>query len=192
MAKGSIFKMLAATAHGKGGKAAREVNDFYSTDPKAVEDLLRYVQLQNHVTEPSCGNGNIAKVLVSHGHTVNAFDLIDRGYGAVKDFLTDDTMVDGDIVMNPPYQYALEHILHGLQVLKNGNKLCAFLKVQFLESQKRKPLFDQHPPKYVYVFRKRANSYRNDDRTCGGGAVCYCWYIWEKGYTGEPVIRWID
>lgn len=52
MASSSIFKMLAATAHGKGGKAAREVNDFYSTDPKAVEDLLRYVKLQNHVTLP--------------------------------------------------------------------------------------------------------------------------------------------
>ena len=20
---------------------------------------------------------------------------------------------------------------------------------------------------------------------------CYCWYVWEKGYEGEPIIRWI-
>lgn len=44
----------------------------------------------------------------------------------------------------------------------------------------------------MYVFRKRTNSYRNDDRSLGGSAVCYCWYVWEKGYTGEPTIRWID
>lgn len=79
-----------------------------------------------------------------------------------------------------------------MSILKEGGKLCAFLKVQFLESQKRKPLFDAYPLKYMYVFRKRTNSYRNDDRSLGGSAVCYRWYVWEKGYTGEPTIRWID
>ena len=168
--KDYIFKMLAASSH---SKDAREEHDFYST-------------------EPSCGNGNIANVLLSHGHEVDAYDLIDRGFGYTKDFLSDNTQIEGDIVMNPPYKYAMEHVSHGMSILKEGGKLCAFLKVQFLESQKRKPLFDAYPLKYMYVFRKRTNSYRNDDRSLGGSAVCYCWYVWEKGYTGEPTIRWID
>lgn len=125
---------------------------------------MRYVDLQHKVTEPSCGNGNIANVLLSHGHEVDAYDLIDRGFGYTKDFLSDNTQIDGDIVMNPPYKYAMEHVSHGMSILKEGVKLCAFLKVQFLESQKRKPLFDEYPLKYMYVFRKRTNSYRNDDR----------------------------
>ena len=25
-----------------------------------------------------------------------------------------------------------------------------------------------------------------------GDAVCYAWYIWEKGFTGEPTIRWFN
>lgn len=187
--KDYIFKMMAASSH---SKDAREEHDFYSTEPSAVEDLLRYVDLQHKVTEPSCGNGNIANVLLSHGHEVDAYDLIDRGFGYTKDFLSDNTQIDGDIVMNPPYKYAMEHVSHGMSILKEGGKLCAFLKVQFLESQKRKPLFDAYPLKYMYVFRKRTNSYRNDDRSLGGSAVCYCWYVWEKGYTGEPTIRWID
>ena len=169
--KDYIFKMLAASSH---SKDAREEHDFYSTEPRAVEDLLRYVDLQHKVTEPSCGNGNIANVLLSHGHEVDAYDLIDRGFGYTKDFLSDNTQIDGDIVMNPPYKYAMEHVSHGMSILKEGGKLCAFLKVQFLESQ------------------KRTNSYRNDDRSLGGSAVCYCWYVWVKGYTGEPTIRWID
>lgn len=49
-----------------------------------------------------------------------------------------------------------------------------------------------YPVKYVYVFRKRINSYKNDDRSCGGSAVCYCWYIWEKGYSGDTIVKWID
>ena len=166
--KDYIFKMLAASSH---SKDAREEHDFYSTEPKAVEDLLRYVDLQHKVTEPSCGNGNIANVLLSHGHEVDAYDLIDRGFGYTKDFLSDNTQIDGDIVMNPPYKYAMEHVSHGMSILKDGGKLCAFLKVQFLESQKRKPLFDAYPLKYMYVFRKRTNSYRNDDRSLGGSAT---------------------
>ena len=46
--------------------------------------MLRYVDLQHKVTEPSCGNGNIANVLLSHGHEVDAYDLIDRGFGLQK------------------------------------------------------------------------------------------------------------
>lgn len=42
--KDYIFKMLAASSH---SKDAREEHDFYSTEPKAVEDLLRYVDLQH-------------------------------------------------------------------------------------------------------------------------------------------------
>lgn len=170
----------------------REANDFYSTDPEAVHLLLKYEELNKDVTEPSCGNGNIAEVLKEHGHKVEAFDLVDRGYGYVKDFLTDTAPIIGDCVMNPPYKYAKEHILHALSLMKNGSKLCVFLKIQFLESVGRKKLYDETPPKYVYVFRKRIDTYRGDDRSLGGSAVCYCWYIWQKGFKGEPTLRWID
>lgn len=25
-----------------------------------------------------------------------------------------------------------------------------------------------------------------------GGAVCYAWFVWEKGYKGLPQLDWID
>lgn len=28
--------------------------------------------------------------------------------------------------------------------------------------------------------------------TKGGSAVAYAWFIWEKGYKGEPVVRWFN
>lgn len=48
--KDYIFKMMAASSH---SSDVREEHDFYSTEPNAVEDLLRYVDLQHKVTEPS-------------------------------------------------------------------------------------------------------------------------------------------
>ena len=23
-------------------------------------------------------------------------------------------------------------------------------------------------------------------------AVCYCWFVWEKGFKGNPVIKWFN
>lgn len=23
-------------------------------------------------------------------------------------------------------------------------------------------------------------------------AICYAWYVWEKGYKGETIIRWMN
>lgn len=123
--KDYIFKMLAASSH---SKDAREEHDFYSTEPKAVEDLLRYVDLQHKVTEPSCGNGNIANVLLSHGHEVDAYDLIDRGFGYTKDFLSDNTQIDGDIVMNPPYAIQVRYgtCVTWYEYFKRGWKVMCF------------------------------------------------------------------
>lgn len=22
-------------------------------------------------------------------------------------------------------------------------------------------------------------------------AICHCWFVWEKGFKGDPVIKWI-
>ena len=68
-----------------------------------------------------------------------------------------------------------------------------FLKIQFLESKNRwLKLFKDFPPATIYVFVKRINCYRNDDRSIKGSAVCYAWFVWDKEYTGETRVRWID
>ena len=70
-----------------------------------------------------------------------------------------------------------------------------FLKLTFLEGKARKLLFEKYPPKVVYVSSARLQCAKNGDfEKYGKGvgtAVAYGWYIWQKGFTGEPVIRWI-
>lgn len=102
------------------------------------------------------------------------------------------TKFDGDIITNPPYKYAKEFVEKALEVIKSGNKVAMLLKIQFLESEKRYGLFKDNPPKYVYVFTKRVSCAMNGDfDSYPSSAMCYAWYIWEKGYKGEPVIRWL-
>jgi hypothetical protein len=69
----------------------RENNDYYATDPKAAQLLIDCEKLSPLIWECACGEGHLAKVFETAGHTVYATDLIDRGYGYRQDFLAADS-----------------------------------------------------------------------------------------------------
>ena len=180
----------------------REKNDYYATDPKALEMFLERLDKDNiilnkNIWECACGEGHLSKVLVRGGYNVLSTDKVDRGYGKVQDFLEYQEKYEGDILTNPPYKFAKEFVEHSMECINENNYVMMFLKLQFLEGKARKKLFEKYPPKFVYVFSQRQRCAMNGDfskYTNNGnthGAVAYCWYIWQKGFKGEPIIRWI-
>ena len=65
--------------------------------------------------------------------------------------------------------------------------IIMFLKLLFLESSRRKELFQKFPPKYMFVHSERVcllESYGGK-----GGGVAYAWYVWEKGYKGKIMME---
>ena len=185
----STFSTLGASSH---SVYERVKDDFYSTDPKAINYLLRYEKFDKNIWECACGNGNLSKRLEKFVYNVLSTDLVYRGFGGGQiDFLKCHKKFDGDIITNPPYKYATEFVLKALEL--SNRKVAMFLKIQFLESQKRwQKLFKLYPPSTIYVFVKRINCYRNDDRSIKGSAVCYAWFVWDKEYEGDCRVRWID
>lgn len=194
--KRTTFVTLGSSNHSEG---EREVNDYYATDPHALELFLEAIKRDNfklckRIWECACGQGHLSKILIDKGYLVKSTDLIDRGYGEGRiNFLEQRGEWNGDILTNPPYKYAKEFVEKALELLEQGNHCVMFLKVQFLEGQSRRELFEHCPPKYVYVHSKRANCAKNGnfDKYGNSNAICYCWYIWEKGFKGESIIRWI-
>lgn len=191
----TTFVTLGASNH---TQQEREINDFYATDPKALILFLDKlnsddVKLHDDIWECACGQGHISKILCEKGHNVLSTDLIDRGYGIGKvDFLKTNQKYKGDILTNPPYKYANEFVEHSLELLENGYYCIMFLKIQFLEGKQRRKLFNKYPPKFIYVNSARQTCYINGDMSKKmSSASCYCWFIWEKGFKGEPTIRWI-
>lgn len=185
-----------------GAKTEREENDYYATHPQAVRDFLvtiskDRVELSKDIWECACGGGHMAEVLIEQGYDVYATDLVDRGYGAeFVNFLDlyDYGYYDGDIVTNPPYKYAKEFVEQAIRYIPEGNKVCMLLKIQFLEGKARKKLFEKYPPKYIYVYSERQQCALNGDfekYKKGGKTQAYIWIIWEKGYKGETITRWI-
>ena len=68
-----------------------------------------------------------------------------------------------------------------------------FLKLTFLEGKRRKQLFKTNPPIRVWVTSSRLKCALNgkfDEMT--GSAASYAWYVWEKGYKGDPIIKWFN
>ena len=117
------------------------------------------------------------------------------GKGGV-DFLECKEKWDGDIVTNPPYKYAQSFIEHGLELVKPGNKVFMFLKLQFLEGKARRKLFDTKQLKTLYVSTSRILCAKNADfagmKAGGGGVMAYAWYEFQKGYNSDPIIKWIN
>lgn len=172
----------------------REENDFYATDPKAIECLLDAEKFTN-VWEVACGQGHLSNVLRDRGLHGLSSDLIDRGYqdSEVIDFLNSNKEWDGDIITNPPFTLAQEFIEKALSLLKPGRKCAFLLRIQFLESEKRRNLFKNTPPKKIHVFTRRVFCAKNGDFSLNkGGALAYAWFVWEKNWKGETVLKWIN
>lgn len=188
----NTFRSLGASNH---AIEEREKHDYYATEPKALLLLLDIVDFDNSVWECACGAGHLSKVLIDKGYNVKSTDLVDRGFGIANiNFLQSTEKFDGDIITNPPYKYAEAFVEKSLELIPNGNKVAMFMGIQFLEGKGRKTFLEKYNPKWVYVSSSRLNCAKNGDfvKYSNNSARCYAWYIWEKGYEGDTIIKWFN
>lgn len=190
----SIYTTLGASNH---TDKVREINDYYATEPKAAELLLKVEDFAPNIWECACGECHLSKVFEAHGYNVKSTDLIyrDGGMSETFDFLAESksNSWNGSIITNPPYKYAYEFVEKALDTVTTGNKVAMFLKLQFLEGKKRRKLFDNTPPQTIYVSSSRLLCAKNGDfESTTSSAVAYAWYVWQKGYKGNTIVKWIN
>ena len=169
------------------------------------------LDIRKGLLEPSVGQGHIIEGISSwiHDHALNnvdikkyttCLDIKDRGYPntIVQDFLTYNPDKKFEwIITNPPFSYATDFVKKGMELLDDNGRMDLFLKIQFLESTKRKKLFTKYPPKYIYVFRERMATWNNGCETDNNGkrwatTFCHAWFVWYKNSTTEPIVRWLE
>lgn len=187
----AIFRIIGASNH---IPEDRQTEDYYATNPIAAEILLKEETFNKEIWECACGEGHLSKVFSENNYNVTSSDLINRGYGEIFDFLsTENKEWNGDIITNPPYALAKDFILKALSIIPSGNKVAMFLKLTFLESQARKEMFIKNPPKTLYVSSSRIQCAKNGDfELYPSSAIAYGWYVWEKGFDGNTIIKWIN
>lgn len=192
----NMFVTVGASNH---TESERAENDFYATDPVAIAMLAQtgFFNGVESVWEPACGAGHLVEALEGIVPCVYATDLVDHGaeggYSGV-DFLVDNSVAGGikvdAIVTNPPYKLALEFCERAISL---APKVAMFLKLTFLEGQKRFEFYQNNPPRYVAVCVNRVQCARNGDPEMmrKSSAACYAWFIWERGFKGNPEILFI-
>lgn len=174
------------------GRKKADGIDFYETPAWATEKLLEKESFIGNILEPCCGAGAISRILEAHNYSVISADIrTDSGvYGTPGvDFLSVANATD-NVVTNPPYFCADEFVKHSLEIA--SGKVAMLLKLSFLESVKRYPLFQLTPLRTVYIFSKRITMYpANQPKPKNSGTITYAWFIWEKGYSGQTQIDWL-
>lgn len=185
-----------------GGKSKtwqREKHDFYATPEETTRAILDVLALEGSILEPACGMGHISKVLKEYypENEIISTDLIDRGFGEGGiDFLNHDYGRRFDnIITNPPFKLAKEFVEKALTIA--NDKVIMLMKIQFLESKGRREFLENSPLKYVYCFSERQaimrNGWKINPKTGKpwSSALFLAWFVWEIGYEGEPIVRWL-
>ena len=202
----------------------REEDDFYATDPQAIEALFNapcysHTQVTElflkhgkndpyfYIWECAAGNGNLSNWLRKNGYNVIASDLKYRG-------CKDGSIIDGIdflktyphnkfkggaahpfvILTNPPYSLATEFIKHALDILPDGGLYIALMNITYLAGQKRyKEIYSGGVLREVYIFSKRIECWRNNDKQNYGGKkmVDFAWFVFQKGYNGNCNLYWL-
>jgi hypothetical protein len=189
----------------------RVEHDWYSTPewvtdaivPEIMERLCvarAGVSDPDTIWEPACGDGRMAKQILracGNGIKVKATDLVDRGYGRVRDFLTVQRLSDIDvdvrgIVTNPPYgKLAIDFADHALALMKPVKGFVALLLRNEWDSAKdRQRLFgdnDAFAKKIVLTSRPRWI-----EGTTGSPRHNFSWFVWDfaKRRGQVPEIAW--
>ena len=179
----------------------RSEHDFYATPFETTEAILDRVPLSGSILEPAAGQGHISTVLKRYypNNEVVSTDLVyreDKFACDIQngvDFLTYDFgRTFNNVITNPPFSLAREFIEKALAL--TTDKVIIFAKIQLLEGEGRRVLFDTTPLKYIYVFTRRQYVMKDGSPVDENGkrwqsTMCFAWFVWEHGYTGEPIVR---
>lgn len=200
-------KTWAARTIGASNKASLakrvQMHDGFSSPRIAVETLLDREDFSDNIWEPAAGLNRITRVLRRYDHRVYTSDIhpwIDniheiRPFEKFRRLPRPFRKSGCDIITNPPFKDANLFALHALDLLHEGDKLALLLRTQFLEGQTRyRELFSVTPPKrvYVYAFRLPRMHRFFYEGNKGGNTLAFAWFVWQKGWQGEPRVRWIS
>lgn len=167
-------------------------NDLYETPEVATRALLAAEKLPPVIWEPACGYGAISSVLVSAGHQVYSTDLVNYGYGAVRDFLKDGDYVSCDaIVTNPPFKDAMEFVKRAMD---RAPLVIMLLRLAFIESERRRPILDNGRLARVHVFRNRLPMMHRDGWQGNkvSNPTAFAWFVWDRNHEGPTTLNRIS
>lgn len=182
----------------------RREYDLYETPPLVTYILHKYTAIPAKVVEPCAGRGNIAIELKRCGYDVKAYDLNKHDNYHYPVETGQDVLllpkVEGyeGFITNPPYFKDLPRKI-AEKGIAEYDYTALFVRLTFLEGQKRKELFTKYPPSDIIILSDRVKFEPNlirepiDAQDQIGGMICYMWIIWNKNSDNlHTEMRWVS
>lgn len=175
----------------------RAEHDFQATPVEPTRAFLHYERsaLAHHcaIWEPAVGDGAMSREIKAAGHHCIGSDLIDRGCGAtIADFFSFTTPLAQAIVTNPPYNQVNARdgdgrwVWHAMETL-GVEYMALLLNWAWPGARGLAGLWAAHPPKRVYLMR-----WKIDFTGEGSPPMLHAWFIWERGFKGDPALLMMD
>ena len=184
-------------SYAKAPARERSEHDFDKTPPAAIQALIHHegerLRQFPAIWDPSAGDGRIVNGLEAEGFTVIASDLIDRGAGyEVRDFYDFTEAPSMASVQNPPFGECswgngkVRWQKHALETL-GLDYLALLLPWQWPGAAGLAGFWAEHRPARVYLMR-----WRLDFTGQGAQPALHAWYVFDKNWVGETVLRMMD
>ena len=191
---GGLFKALGKTPK---KKRPRQANDFERTPQEGTRAFLaaeiKVLKRFPLIWEAADGLGDMSLEIAAAGLPVICSDLIDRGTGAtVADFYSFKEPLARAMVTNPPYcevNWANgkgRWITHAMEEL-GLDYMALLLSWNWPGAAGLGQIWGKHPPKRVYLMR-----FRLDFSGAGSPPQLNAWFVWERGFTGNPELLMLD
>jgi hypothetical protein len=172
---------------------AREANNFY-IEPEWCSHRLFDVEPFHRsapLLDPCCGTGRVASAAKAHGYKVIAIDVVDRGFPGcrIQNFL-ERRSAPPSVVGNPPFPDMEAFARHALAI--GAGKVALLARTASMNAAH---WLRELPFSHALLLTPRPSMPPGQFILNGGkpkgDRTDYCWLIFERGYVGEPVIRWL-
>lgn len=178
----------------------RNADDYYVTPHWLIEDFLAAFSENCRfrfdpeeyplVLDPSAGGCDkypmsYPTVLEKHGFNVNSWDIREDSRANLTgvNFLNVPSYESRKydmIITNPPFNLAQEFTEHALEMVKEGGLVIMLQRLNWLGSQKRKPMWQKLPLAAVYVHSKRPGF--DPQKPSKTDSTEYAHFVFCKGY----------
>lgn len=175
----------------------REPDEFYPTPPEPIRAFLHAeidrIRDFESVWDGSAGDGALVREMEAVGLKVHGSDLVDRGAGfEIKSFYDFKSPPSKCTVQNPPFAECgwgngkarwLRHALETLDI----EYMALLMNWGWPGAGGLAPFWATHPPARVYLMR-----WKIDFTGQGAPPMLNAWFVFDKAWKGETVLRMLD
>jgi hypothetical protein len=166
------------------------INEHYVEPHWVSERLFQEEDFIGGIYDPACGFGRIVTSALNAGYEdAYGSDIVDRGFGYVRDFFQHVKTHD-NIISNPPFDVFEDFAQHALK--RAVQKIALIMPTARLNAAR---WLEDTPLQTVWLLTPRPSMPPGHVITSGGkvggGKSDYCWLVFNHKYIGQPELRWL-